>query len=435
MSYIYEYLITFVLAFLVAFSATPIVRNLAFKIGAVDVPKDERRMHNKPIALIGGIAIITGFIVALGFDLITTTNLITPGRELLGLLTGIAIVLVCGVLDDTRVLSAKVKLAFQFAAAISVVLISGTRIATLTNPFSSSAYIELSEFISYPLTILWIVGITNAINLLDGLDGLAAGVSSISTLSLFIVTLLRTDLEPSIAIYTAVITAALAGSTLGFLPFNFNPAKIFMGETGSAFLGFTLGVISIQGTLKSYAAISIAIPLLVLGLPLFDTIFAIIRRIISGKPVTQADRGHLHHKLIDMGLSQKQSVVIMYTASAALGLCAIVLADRGAISAIILLVSVSVFVIGGSRYMSDFSRVDATVADDVSKAAGTAIDSGTAADTGVIINAGVAIDTGTVINKTDVSGKSTGKTDTDIESIEPEITTIKKVSPTESQNE
>jgi len=185
---------------------------------------------------------------------------------------------------------------------------------------------------------------------------LAAGVASISSLSLFFVTILRPDLDASIAVYTAVITAALAGSTLGFLPFNFNPAKIFMGETGSAFLGFTLGVISIQGTLKSYAAISIAIPLLVLGLPLFDTLSSIIRRIGSGKSIMQADRGHLHHKLIDMGLSQRQSVVIMYTASSALGLCAIVLADRGAISAIILLAALSVFIVGGVKYMNDFGN-------------------------------------------------------------------------------
>ena len=358
MSFMYEYLITFVLAFIVAFSATPIVRKLAFRVGAVDIPRDERRMHNKPIALMGGAAIITGFIVSLAFDLITTSNLITPGRELLGLLTGIAIIAFLGVLDDIKTLGSKSKLALQLAAAISVVLISGTRISVVTNPFGSSAYLELSPYISYPLTVLWIVGITNAINLLDGLDGLAAGVSSISSLSLFIISMLRVDLEPAIAVYTAVITAALAGSTLGFLPFNFNPAKIFMGETGSAFLGFTLGVISIQGTLKSYAAISIAIPLLVLGLPLFDTLFAIFRRVGTGKPIMQADRGHLHHKLIDMGLSQKQSVVIMYTASGALGLCAIVLADRGVLSAIILLVAVAVFVIGGAKYMSEFSAMD-----------------------------------------------------------------------------
>lgn len=356
----YEYLITFVLAFIVAFSATPIVRKLAFKIGAVDIPKDNRRMHTRPMALMGGAAIIMGFIVSLAFDLVTTTNLITPGRELLGLLTGIAIIAACGVIDDIKKIRARVKLSFQLAAAISVVLISGTKISVLSNPFGPAEYIRLSSFVSYSLTILWIVGITNAINFIDGLDGLAAGVSSISTLSLFIVTLLRTDLGASVVVYTAVVTAALAGSTLGFLPYNFNPAKIFMGETGSAFLGFTLGVISIQGTLKSYAAISIAIPLLVLGLPLFDTLTSIVRRVKSGQSIAKADRGHLHHKLIDMGLSQRQSVVIMYTASGALGLCAIVLADRGALSAIILLTAMSVFIVGGAKYMNDFSDSEAS---------------------------------------------------------------------------
>jgi len=358
LSIIYEYIITFALAFIVAFSATPIVRRLAFKIGAVDIPKDDRRMHNKPIALIGGLAIVAGFIVSLAFDLITTSNLLTVNKELLGLLTGIAIIVFEGILDDTRTLNAKTKLAFQLAAAISVVLISDTRIISISTPFGSKPYMDLSPFISYPLTILWIVGVTNAINLIDGLDGLAAGVSSISSLSLFFVSLLRVDLEGPIVIYIALITAALSGSTLGFLPFNFNPAKIFMGETGAAFLGFTLAVISIQGTMKSYAAISIAIPLLVLGLPLFDTLFAIVRRIGNRKPIYQADRSHLHHRLIDMGLSQRQSVLIMYLASATLGLCAIVLADRGALSAIVLLLAVSIFVLGGAKYMNDRGVMD-----------------------------------------------------------------------------
>jgi len=356
LSNIYEYLITFGIAFLVALSSTPAVIKLAHKVGAIDIPKDDRRMHTRPIPLMGGLAMIIGFIVSLGFDLITTTNLLIADKKLLGLLTGIAIITLCGIVDDICTLKARYKLIFQLAAAISVVLISDSRITILSNPFGSSPYVELSPYISYPLTILWIVGITNAINFLDGLDGLAAGVASISSLSLFIVSLLRGDLDPATAVYTAVATAALAGSTLGFLPFNFNPAKVFMGETGSAFLGFTLGIISIQGTLKSYAAISIAIPLLVLGVPLFDTTFAIIRRILTGKSIAEADRGHLHHRLIDMGLSQRQSVVIMYTASGALGLCAIVLADRGALSAIILLVSISIFIVGGARYMSDISN-------------------------------------------------------------------------------
>lgn len=351
----FEYLITFVLAFIIAFSATPIAKRLAVRVGAVDVPKDDRRMHKKPIALMGGAAIIAGFVISVLFDSLTSSKVFSPGKELIGLMTGVAIISVMGILDDIKTLNYKLKLLFQISAALSVVLISGTRIMSITNPFVSEGVSYFSPLISYPLTILWIVGITNAINLIDGLDGLAAGVASISSLSLFFVSILSPGLNPPLTIYTAVITAALAGSTLGFLPFNFNPAKIFMGETGSAFLGFTLGVISIQGTLKSYAAISITIPLLVLGLPLFDTIMAIFRRIQQGKSIMQADRGHLHHRLIDMGLSQRQSVVIMYTASAALGLCAIVLADRGALSAIILLISVAIFVIGGARYMSDLS--------------------------------------------------------------------------------
>jgi len=351
-----EYLISIVLAFIVAFSATPIAKKIAFKIGAVDIPKDDRRMHKKPIALFGGAAIVSGFLVSILYNLATAYEMFFVDhepRELWGLFLGIVIIVIMGIVDDIMHLKAKVKLAFQLAAAIAVVAVSDTRISVITNPFASDGYSILPGYISYPLTILWIVGITNAINLIDGLDGLAAGVASISSLSLFFVSTLNIAVgaDP----YTSIITAALAGSTLGFLPFNFNPAKIFMGETGSAFLGFTLGVISIQGTLKSYAAISIAIPILVLGLPLFDTAFAILRRLISGKPVMSADRGHLHHKLIDMGLSQKQSVLVMYIASAALGLCAIVLASNGVLSAIILLISVSVFVIGGARYMNEIS--------------------------------------------------------------------------------
>jgi len=349
----YEYLITFVLAFIIAFSATPMAKKLAFKVGAVDIPKDNRRMHKKPIALMGGAAVIAAFIVSIVFNLVTPYGILSLSKELAGLLAGIAIITTMGVLDDIFTLKAKVKLAFQVAAAIVTVVVSDSIVKVLTNPFSSTGYTIIPDFIAYPVTVLWIVGITNAINLIDGLDGLAAGVSSISALSLFFISLLATSPDSPVAVYTAVICSALAGSTLGFLPYNFNPAKIFMGETGAAFLGFTLGVISLQGTLKSFTAISIAIPLLVLGLPLFDTIFAFFRRLLNGKSFMEADRGHLHHRLIDMGLSHKQSVVVMYTCSAALGLCAIVLADRGVLSAIILLISVSVFIAGGAKYMSD----------------------------------------------------------------------------------
>lgn len=347
---IYEYFISFILALIVALSATPVAKKIASKVGAVDIPKDNRRMHKKPIARLGGLAIISGFMVAIAFNILSSLfdkrSIFTIDKPLLGLLAGILIIVTIGIIDDIKPLSAKIKLVFQLAAALVVVL-SGTTIERLTNPFSTYGISDLSPYISYPLTIIWIVGITNAINLLDGLDGLAAGVSSIASLSLFFVSVIRGD------VYSGVITAVLAGSTLGFLPYNFNPAKIFMGDSGAYFLGFTLSVISIQGTLKSYAAIAIAIPLLVLGLPLFDTTFAILRRVVKGKSIMEADRGHLHHRLIDMGLSHKQSVVVMYIVSAALGLCAIVLADKGALPAIILVISVSVFVIAGARYMSE----------------------------------------------------------------------------------
>lgn len=348
----YDYFVSFILAFIIAFSSTPIAKRIAFKMGAIDVPRDDRRMHKKPIARFGGLAIVCGFLISILFIVLSAmlgiTTSFVPDIRLLGVLVGILFIEIEGVFDDIKPISPKMKLVFQFLAAIAVVA-TGTTIPSVTNPFAEFGSSPLSPYVSYPLTVLWIMGITNAINLIDGLDGLAAGVSSIASLSLFFVSVITGDM------YSALITVVLAGSILGFLPYNFNPAKIFMGETGSAFLGFILAVISVQGMMKSYAAIAIAIPLLVLGLPLFDTIFAIIRRLSNGKSIAEADRGHLHHRLMDMGLSHKQSVVVMYTVSGALGLCAIVLADKGALSAIILVISVSVFVIGGAKYMSEIS--------------------------------------------------------------------------------
>ncbi|MDP4094245.1 MAG: MraY family glycosyltransferase [Bacillota bacterium] len=347
-----EYFIIFALAFIVAFSATPIAKKLALKAGALDVPSDERRMHRHPIARFGGLAIVSGFLVSILFNVIGAfigvSGTYMPDLQLIGLIAGIVVIEIAGVIDDIWQVKARIKLAFQVAAAIIVVL-SGTKIEILTNPFSSTHIATLNLYISYIITVIWIVGITNAVNLIDGLDGLAAGVASIASLSLFFVSVIYSRWD------MAIITAALAGGALGFLPYNFNPAKIFMGETGSAFLGFTLAVVAVQGTLKAYAAIAIAAPILILGLPLFDTIFAIGRRIAKGKSIMEADRGHLHHRLIDMGLSQKQSVAIMYAVSAVLGLCAIVLADKGALSAIILIIILSAFVVGGARYMSEIN--------------------------------------------------------------------------------
>ncbi len=354
---LYEYLISFTLAFIVAFSITPAVKKLAFFAGAVDVPKDERRMHKRPIPRFGGLAIVAAFFVALGFNIISVkfgiSEILPIDTKLFGLLTGAVIIIASGVMDDLWDLGAK-RMPFQLVAAI-IVVATGTRIEYVTNPFSDTVMVQLPNIASYLLTIVWIVGITNAINWIDGLDGLAAGVSSIASLTLFFVSVTRIDTD----LVTALIAAILAGSILGFLPYNFNPAKIFMADSGAPFLGFVLAVLSVQGTYKAYTAISVAVPLLALAIPLFDTLFAILRRAATGKSIVQADRGHIHHRLVDMGLSQKQSVALIYVASASLGLCAVVLGYQGPLSAMVLAVGVSIFVIAGALFMSELNQVSA----------------------------------------------------------------------------
>jgi len=356
MNMVYEYIISFAVAFIVAFFATPIVRKFAVKLNAIDIPKENRRIHSKPTALMGGLAIACGFIISVLFvvvgSFLTKGQWLNSFRDMIGLFIGIAIIVSIGIIDDIKQLSPKTRLCFQFLAAIAVIFIANIRIEVITNPFSSVGVTKLSPYISYPLTILWIVGITNALNLIDGLDGLAAGVASISSMTLFFISIIT----PIVGPYSSIITAALAGATLGFLPFNFHPAKIFMGSTGSYFLGFVLAVISIEGMFKSYTAISIAIPILALGLPVVDTLFAILRRMKNGKPIMAPDREHLHHRLMDMGLSQKKSVIVLYIASAALGLCAFVLIDMGALSAIILLLLISALFIIGLKYMANIAN-------------------------------------------------------------------------------
>jgi UDP-GlcNAc:undecaprenyl-phosphate/decaprenyl-phosphate GlcNAc-1-phosphate transferase len=347
----YEYIVGFLIAFIVAFSSTPISRKIAFKLGAVDVPKDDRRMHKKPIARLGGLSIVAGFLVSLFFYVVGIGEDFMIGEFNSGFLfvvMSILIIAFTGIVDDTKGIRPWMKLFLQILAAALIVYGANIRIFNLTNPFVEEGMYVLDNTVSYVVSILWLVGITNAINLIDGLDGLAAGVSAISSFALFFVALITENY------FTAGLTIILAGASLGFLPYNFNPAKIFMGDTGSMFLGFTLGVISIQGTFKSFAFISIVIPVIALGLPLFDTTFAILRRMIQGKPIMQADRGHLHHRLIDMGLSQKQSVLVLYTASATLGLSAIVLAHKGLLIAITMVISLFAFVVFGAKYLSEF---------------------------------------------------------------------------------
>jgi len=353
-------MIAFTLAFIITFSATPIAKRISMKAGAVDHPKDGRRMHKEPIARLGGIAIIAGFVVSVLFVFFTAL-LDSPEkdivRQLLGIMAGMLIISATGIIDDIKKLGPWPKLTLQIIAALVTILVSGLRITIFSNPFGASLpYIAVPAYISYPLTVLWIVAITNAINLIDGLDGLAAGVTAISCVSLFFINLfINKDL--SIMPFVSVLILALAGSSIGFLPFNFYPAKIIMGDTGAYFLGFMLGVISIQGALKSYTVLSISVPLLVLGLPLMDTVVSIFRRIKTRKSIVLADRGHLHHRLIDMGLSTRQAVITLYIASAGLGIAAIVMAERGVMSAVIFIIMVSLFVVTGAYYLRDINAV------------------------------------------------------------------------------
>lgn len=327
----------FIVSFAFTFATTPLVRRFAFKIGAIDIPKDNRRMHKKPTPRIGGLAIIFGFTVA-------TLCFAQPSRQLYGTLAGAAIIAVMGVIDDCKNLPAKLKFVIQFIAALVVVFAGDIKIDVFTNPnfLSDNPYWVLPEWLSVTLTVIWIVFITNAVNFIDGLDGLAAGVSAIMSISLVFISI-RVG-EYSIAI----LGIALMGSCFGFLPFNFNPAKIFMGDTGSTFLGFMLATLSIQGVFKSYAVISFAVPLLILGLPLFDALFAMIRRILRGQSPMTADRGHLHHRLVDMGFSQKQTVFILYAISGVLGITAVLLAESGVLRALLLVICVLILLLIGS---------------------------------------------------------------------------------------
>ncbi len=325
----------FVVAFFFCFVSTPLVKAWAFKLKAVDIPKDGRRMHKTPIPRLGGLAIIFGFAVAV---------LCFYGemdRKMIATLAGAGLISAMGVIDDIKTLDAKPKFLIQILAALIVVIGGDIRVDVLTNPnfFSDNPYWVLPEWGSVIITIVWIVFITNAVNFIDGLDGLAAGVSAIMSVSLVFIAV-KVGEYP-----VAIIGTSLMGACFGFLPYNFNPAKIFMGDTGSTFLGFILAALSIQGVFKSYAIISFAVPLLILGLPLFDAIFAMIRRILKGQSPMQADRGHLHHRLIDMGFSQKQTVFILYAISGVLGITAVILADSSALRAILILLCVLVFLL------------------------------------------------------------------------------------------
>lgn len=326
--------IAFLLAFITSFVITPYTIKLAKKVGAIDLPKDERRINKKPMPRLGGLAVIAGFLISIIYLIIIlgiekSINL-ADGQyniKLVGFFLGALVIIITCFIDDVKGLPALTKLASQLVAAF-IVIKSGIIIEDISIPFFSGEQLtQLNEIFSVILTVGWIVGITNAINLIDGLDGLSSGISLISCLSLLIIFSLNGS--PMIAI---IMITALSGALTGFLPFNFNPAKTFIGDTGSNFLGYSLAVISILGIAKTYTAIVIVAPLIVLALPVFDTLFTIVRRLVKGKSlkaVVMPDKGHLHHKMLKRGFTQKEAVLILYGISATLGMFAVVLLESG----------------------------------------------------------------------------------------------------------
>ncbi len=300
-------LIALVCAFFLSVTTTPVVRTLAFKFHVTDIPKDNRRMHSRETPLMGGLAIFLAFAVSV-------LVFCKPSLSTYGMLVGNLIIVIVGIVDDKYDMNPLLKLGLQIAAA--AVAVGSGNVIEQFNLLNS--HIELSEILSPIFSLFWIVAITNAVNLIDGLDGLSCGVSAISAITLFL-TLTGTDTDINVICMIAI----LAGSCLGFLPFNFNPARIFMGDTGALFLGYTLGVLSIRGCFKVNGLLSFLVPLLVFALPLVDTTFAFLRRIVHGQSPFHADRGHLHHKLIDKGFDQKHAVMILYAASGMSGIAAI----------------------------------------------------------------------------------------------------------------
>ncbi|WP_047984697.1 glycosyltransferase family 4 protein [Ornithinibacillus californiensis] len=301
-----QFIIALVVTFIASIILTPYVKKLAIKVGAVDKP-NYRKVHKQTMPRLGGLAIFLSFLIGV---LLFIPDTIQAWPILLG---GLIIVAV-GVLDDIKELPAKSKLLGQLVAAV-VTVAGGIQIDFITLPNGNE--IEFGYF-AIPITIIWIVAITNAINLIDGLDGLAAGVSAIAVLTISGLAISMGD--PLMAL----IGILLFGSTLGFLVFNFYPAKIFMGDTGSLFLGYMISVIAVMGLFKNVAIFSLVVPIIILGVPILDTTFAIVRRIVKKQPLSAPDKFHLHHCLIKLGFTHRQTVIIIYAMSGLFSVAAII---------------------------------------------------------------------------------------------------------------
>ncbi len=324
------YAAAFVIAAAVSALSTPLIVRLAMRLGIVDADGHDRRMHSLPTPRVGGIAVFFGFAFALfavlGVALVSpfahlpAADQFDAIHRLVGLLFGSLLILGVGIWDDVMQMRPRNKLFAQIVVAL-ISMLYGFVIPGITNPFDhnpATNWIDFPIWVGVPLTLLWYVGMMNAINFLDGLDGLLAGVAAISSLFLFVIAVLHGN--PVVAL----VVVALTGAALGFLPYNFNPARIILGDAGSLFIGYVFATVSIIGASKTAIAISVVVPLLVLALPVLDTAAAIVRRARSGKRISEADRGHFHHQLIfRFGLNVRQAVLLLYAVCFVLGAVAL----------------------------------------------------------------------------------------------------------------
>jgi UDP-GlcNAc:undecaprenyl-phosphate/decaprenyl-phosphate GlcNAc-1-phosphate transferase len=339
-------LITFTVAFAIAFGLavvlTPVVREVALRLGLVD-SRSSRKLHTGPIPRLGGVAIVVAFYAPLVGLLLVNSGIGAVFKaqiwQVVGLFAGGAIIAVLGLYDDLRGANAYQKFTVQFGVALGMYLL-GFRIDAITLPFAPT--ISLGWF-AMPFTMLWIVGIVNALNLIDGLDGLASGVAFFAVLTNFILAFMRGDLV------TALCMAALGGGVIGFLVYNFNPASIFMGDTGSMFLGFVIAALSISTNSKTTATVALATPVVALGLPIADTLFAMIRRAIRGLPMFTADREHIHHRLLAAGFTHRQAVLLLYGACCVFALAALINAAANGLQSAVLLVVLLIVVAALAR--------------------------------------------------------------------------------------
>jgi len=300
-----KYFIAFGVALLSVLVLTPVARVLALRLKALDVPED-RKVHDRITPTLGGVAIYLSAMIGMGVYLLLSHHRLSG--DLVGIILGATIVFTFGAVDDIRGLSPLTKLFGQILSAGALVIM-GVQIQNIHIPFSS-VIISLSPELSVIVSLIWVVAFINIINLIDGLDGLAAGITCIASASMFYYAT-QTGVGGTY-VDAALVSIVMAGSTLGFLRYNFYPASIFMGDSGSMLLGFLLGAVTIQGVLKSIAAAALFVPLLALALPILDTGLAIIRRAFRGRPITHADKEHIHHRLLNLGHSHRRAVLILY---------------------------------------------------------------------------------------------------------------------------